>query len=288
MMRPITAVCGATLVLGCAAIAWAGNNAGGAVRLSWNPASLTETVSPGGSRAFPLFLSVRGAPDLQQLALHLSWSPWDAAGGCYGVLPGGPAGSYSASASPPPDSSFGGDSSFTWTLLFPPGATDRSGVFYWVSPASCVAAPPPRFSVTDARAMDSGGAFDTLQYLGCALVLAAAGEESAVALAGAPVSDAVSDAAPAPTRLALEVGPNPAAGEIVLRFSLPGPMPYRLGIYDLGGRLVLRPHPQVENRRGSFRWDLQRGDGRRASPGRYFARLITPAGVRVAAITVVE
>ena len=51
---------------------------------------------------------------------------------------------------------------------------------------------------------------------------------------------------------------------------------------------MLRAHPSVRAQRGSFRWDLSRGDGRRVRPGVYFARLVTPAGTRVVPLTVLK
>ena len=49
-----------------------------------------------------------------------------------------------------------------------------------------------------------------------------------------------------------------------------------------------RARPDVRAQRGVFEWDLARDDGRRVRPGLYFARLTTPAGIRVAPVTVLR
>jgi flagellar hook assembly protein FlgD len=73
--------------------------------------------------------------------------------------------------------------------------------------------------------------------------------------------------------------PNPFHGETTLDYTLAKETVVDLGVYDLLGRRVrtlvsgTRP-PGTSN----ARWDGMGDDGRRASAGVYFVRMVTPDG----------
>ena len=84
---------------------------------------------------------------------------------------------------------------------------------------------------------------------------------------------------PAP-RLALAgVRPNPGAGELTVAFSLPGPQPVRLELFDLAGRRV---HDQRLEGLGAGTHVVPFLAGARPRPGLYWLRL-TQGGASAAA-----
>src|SRR5207247_3134652 len=89
MSRLLTALWCSTLLLVCPSTGRAGSNAGGSVELSWDASALRSSPSASGQRVFPLYLSLKDISDLSQLALHLSWTPYDPTGECVRVLPAG-------------------------------------------------------------------------------------------------------------------------------------------------------------------------------------------------------
>ena len=282
MLRFLRTMTCLALLMALAPSARAGNNAGASVELTWDANALR--FSPSG---FPLCLAVYDAPDLRQLAIHVSWSPNVSGGDCFHLAPVGralvcdrPASGY-VGATPP-------DSSYLWTVLFASAPNSPQHLVYWVTGSSCDSSASPRFAVTDVRALDSAGASDTLISRGC-LILNGATTAAAAALIQAPPhgpSDEVQEALP--TRLALFASPNPLVGAAMIRFDLPGAISYRLALYDVSGALVLDATPVVRAQRGSFRWDLTRRDCQRVHPGVYFARLTTSAGSRVVPLTVLK
>jgi hypothetical protein len=183
----------------------------------------------------------------------------------------------------PPIGDFEGDSTYTWSIIFAPGSEKRC-VVYWASMATCDSAPPAKFYVAEARVKDSAGAIDTLRNIGDAKLL------------GGPLPDTLPSSpqfgsgnrAPSP-QLSLVAVPNPALSEIELRFELPSAVPFNLGIYDVGGRLIRRPAVTPHaNGSGSYRWDLTDAAGQRVQVGLYFARIMTAAGSRVIPLTVLK
>lgn len=81
-------------------------------------------------------------------------------------------------------------------------------------------------------------------------------------------------------RLALTVVPNPAAGPVAVRFTMPRPGPARLEVVDLSGRRVVMLYDGVaETEALAIPWTGRASDGRSLSPGVYFLRLQTLAGV---------
>ena len=77
-------------------------------------------------------------------------------------------------------------------------------------------------------------------------------------------------------------GPNPAAGEVRLRYTLPTEGPARLSVYDARGRLMIvladDAHPAGAH---SVTWDA-----RASAPGVYLVRLVASGEVRTRAVTV--
>jgi hypothetical protein len=83
---------------------------------------------------------------------------------------------------------------------------------------------------------------------------------------------------PPPTEsVALAVGPNPSAGLVTLRFSMPVSGTTRLDIFDIGGRRVARVLDQTLPA-GShvMQWNGRDEAGETAPAGVYLARLVTP------------
>ena len=104
------------------------------------------------------------------------------------------------------------------------------------------------------------------------------GSYRALLLTPADGVTAVGDAAGA--RLALTVVPNPAAGPIAVRFTMPRPGPARLQVVDLSGRRVAMLYDGLAGTETlTIPWNGQASDGRSLSPGVYFLRLQTPAGI---------
>jgi hypothetical protein len=283
MPRPVFAiVCSLSIVLS-ASTARAGANTGAAVGLTWDANALRSSPPLATPQGFPLYLTVQNAHDVRQLAVHLSWTPYRAGADCFRVRPLGRAVACSTYTAPPAGTTFA-ESSYTWTALFATPPVSPFCLVYWVTGSDCDSTAFPQFVVADARARDSAGGTDALGYSGCT-VLNGGAEAGGAALRSGPPGDGEGQL---PTRLALFARPNPAVGGALIRFELPRPVPCELSILDVAGALVRRAEVEVHSQRGSFRWDLSRGDGRRARPGVYFARLVTPAGTRVVPLTVLR
>ena len=268
---------------GCPAAGGAGNNAGGRVRLSWDPEGSIPTASVPETSPFPLFLHLDAVPDIQQLAITLNWMPYDTAG-CYNVLPASEYPFCGWTTAVPPQGGFDGDSAYTWSIVFPPTSSNPSCVVYWFSMSSCDTAPPGKFSVADARARDSNGVVDVLRSVGDAKLLggpiphAPAGPEQ--------LSPSETLAPGGPWLVAL---PNPTTSDLLLQFKLPRNTPHNLALYDISGRLILNiPTSPSAGDIGSFRWDLTNMDGQRVRAGLYFARFVTATGSKVAPIVVLR
>ncbi len=92
------------------------------------------------------------------------------------------------------------------------------------------------------------------------------------------------DAAPAPPpALRLAISPNPAAGPSRLAWTLPAAGRARLEVLDLSGRRVATLHDgELPAGAHARAWDGRDDAGRRAPPGVYLARLVTPGAVATA------
>jgi hypothetical protein len=72
----------------------------------------------------------------------------------------------------------------------------------------------------------------------------------------------------------LRVTPNPSPGNPTISYSLPGPGPVRLAVYDNAGRLIRSlASPRADCAAGAVRWDCTDNSGRRVGAGVYVARL---------------
>ncbi len=150
----------------------AGANAGASAWLSWDEAGLVTELKAVPSEAFPLFVHVKNALDVRALAIHLRWSPFDPLGDCYSVLPATATASCGWAMAIPPGGDFEGDSSYTWSIKFPPLDPNRACVQYLVSAASCGGTTPAAdFLLASVLVKDSKGAVDTAQVLDGASIL---------------------------------------------------------------------------------------------------------------------
>src|SRR2546426_1590628 len=152
------------LLLSLPSSANGGNNAGGTVRLSWDPASVvTDRDAP--ATPFPIFLHLEAAPDVHALAIDLRWFPYDSLRQCYQVVPAVADSGCGWATSTPPDGSFDGDSSYTWRIVFPPLNSEKRCVVHWISATGCLGPTPADFVVSSVKVKDSAGAVDTLSVV---------------------------------------------------------------------------------------------------------------------------
>jgi hypothetical protein len=149
---------------------WAGANAAGSASLSWSEGgSVTNlNVAPSWTRV-PLFLRLQNAPDIQQLAVQLNWTPNDLVGPCFYVVPDSTLIASCGWTMAGPGGDFAGDSSYTWSIAFPPGS-DKSCVTYWVEGGAC-SGKPASFLLGSVKVRDSAGAIDELVVTGNATIL---------------------------------------------------------------------------------------------------------------------
>lgn len=282
MFRPFLVVMWSMCLLAFASTTRAGRNAGASVELRWDEGALRSSTA-----GFPLYLTVHNAPDLRQLAIRLSWVPFDVSGDCFRMVPAGLAVGCEDFAVPTPRAT-SVDSAYDWTILFSSAPPSPQCLVYWVTGTTCGSIQFPEFVVTDVRALDSAGNGDTLASRGCVILNQRDAVGGPSLIRSEPAGGEGDANGALPTRLALYSSPNPPVGEAMIRFELPGPITHHLALYDVTGALVLEAMPIVRAQRGIFRWDLTRADGQRARPGVYFARLTTPAGSRVVPVTVLK
>jgi len=144
----------------------AGANAGASAWLSWDEAGLVTDVKAVPSTPFPLFVHMKNVLDVRALAIHLRWSTFDPLGDCYSVLPATATASCGWAVATPPGGDFEGDSSYTWSIQFPPLNPNRTCVRYLVSAASCAGTiPAADFLLASVLVKDSKTAVDTLRIL---------------------------------------------------------------------------------------------------------------------------
>src|SRR5206468_6423708 len=89
----------------------------------------------------------------------------------------------------------------------------------------------------------------------------------------------VPDQGPAALALA-PVSPNPGLGACTLLFTLPQAGSVRLEVLDLTGRRLWMTDGALPSGTHARRWDGVSAEGVRVGPGLYFARLVTPWGIR--------
>lgn len=135
-----------------------------------------------------------------------------------------------------------------------------------------VSAADPGWVITEAVAINDFG------QIAARGVSTHGGSYRALLLTPAGSVTGVGDAAGA--RLALTVMPNPADGPVAVRFNMPRPGPAKLQVVDLSGRRVAMLYDGLaETEALVVQWNGQASDGRSLSPGVYFLRLETPAGI---------
>jgi murein DD-endopeptidase MepM/ murein hydrolase activator NlpD len=105
-----------------------------------------------------------------------------------------------------------------------------------------------------------------------------------------PLAEAVGvGETPPPARLRLLADPNPAAGPVALRFTLPSPGRTRIRIVDVAGRQVRTlADRDMAAGRSAVTWDGRDDAGRPVAPGLYYVSLRTPAGVAAARVALVR
>ena len=151
---------------------YAGRNAGGSAWLTWDEAGAVTDLRTVPSTAFPLLVHLGNVPDVRALAIDLRWFPLEPLGECYSVLPATATASCGWASAIPPGGDFEGDSSYTWSILFPPLDPSRACVQYLVSALSCAGtAPTADFILASVLVKDSRGEVDTLRVVGGASVL---------------------------------------------------------------------------------------------------------------------
>jgi hypothetical protein len=257
----------------------AGNNAAGTVHLSWESETLSTIIAaPPVSPPFALFVVIENAPDIQAFGVTLRWFPHDPTLRMgYDVLPAAADSSCGWRTSIPPTEPFQGDSTYSGTILFPPGSDETCIAYFFQGPA-CDNLPPAVFQVVQLIVQDSHGVYDTLRVTGSAKYTGGSDCE---------VDDQFEEAAAAGSNLAMRLTPNPVKGAAQLSVVLPGAGVVELGIYDVRGRLIM---PLFKNTLPAgvhtYAWQLNDRDGRRVPNGIYFARLRGPTGSRAATILV--
>jgi len=171
----------AGLLLVSTAPAGAGNNAGASAYLSWDPANVVDDLLAVPSEPFPLYLHLRGTSDISKLAVTLRWAQYDSTAAHYTVLSdSNSTDSCGWNAAQLPGESFAGDSTYTWTLSFPPGAS-RTCIVYRLVCGGCYTCPAD-FLLAAVFALDSNGDVDTLAVTGNTTILGGIGFGGVTAL----------------------------------------------------------------------------------------------------------
>ena len=155
----------------------AGQNAQGKAWLSWDRAGSVRNLGSPARTSFPLYLQLRQVVDMRALAVHFTWSPYDSTCHAFTLQSASSANPALAAdslcglaSSSPPHAAFAGDSTYTWSISFPPGSASRTAVAYLVSPPTCGTVARADFLILSVFTMDSNGAIDTLGNLGGATI----------------------------------------------------------------------------------------------------------------------
>src|SRR5438552_12464352 len=99
------------IATGGTATSFAGNNAGGTARLSWNRMTPMADLTAVPSGGFPLYLLLDGVADVRTLAVNFRWTPNDPGGPCYVIGPNPvDASGCGLTTARPPDGGFQGQS----------------------------------------------------------------------------------------------------------------------------------------------------------------------------------
>jgi hypothetical protein len=158
----------------------AGANRGGSAFLSWDRSGDQTVLSPPPTSQFPLYLQLRNVPDVQTLAVCIRWSPFDSSDSCYKLISADPDVIGSPDSLPgwatnePPGGTFEGDSSYTWTIQFPPTTQVKRCVKYSVTGCNRPTPTDASFALPSVIVKDSGGLVDTLAITGSASITSVA------------------------------------------------------------------------------------------------------------------
>lgn len=170
-------------VLALPSVLYAGANAGGIARLSWERDTLrseTPGLTPG---ARDIFVLLSGVVDVASLAISFQFAPSDSAGSCLRLGSGQLTSDCGVAAIGAPGGGFDGDSTYTWTISFPSGIP-RTCVAYSVISLGCEEAVPASFRLTSVRVADSNGVVDDLALGAEATVLGGLGSVSPFTVLG--------------------------------------------------------------------------------------------------------
>lgn len=146
----------------------AANNAAGTARLSWDEFVTMTNVDSLPTNPAPLYLLLNGAPDVRSLAVDFRWSPNDQFGPGYHVETLPPShGTCGVMKATNPGGDFDGDTTYTWSIIFPEGSTDHSCVIYNVG---SLQGGMSTFSLTSVKTKDAAGNIDNLAIHGDATI----------------------------------------------------------------------------------------------------------------------
>jgi len=274
MRAAILAGCLCIALAACVGRAEAGSNAGSS---AWLSSASDAAVAAQDDRItnFPILVNLSGVRDVTELAIHLKWSPYDPAGGCFQVVSAPRSATSGWSLQQPPGAAFNGDSTYTGTIQFPEGVT-KNLVTFWISRGPCNGYTDGLKVVLAAvYVRDSKGSIDAVSAARDTLVLARSTADPALV-----PGPSVRPPEPKPTdRLELKVTPSPAQAVTRLSFSIPPMTPFGLAVFDVAGRLVRKIDAiPGDDGRGEGIWDLRDASGSRVPRGIYFARVTTLQG----------
>jgi Subtilase family len=144
----------------------AGNNVGATARLSWSADAEVSNVDSLPANPLPLYLLLSGAQDVQALAVDIRWTPNDLFGNGYHIGAGSQEqGCGSITTDEPGD--FQGDTTYSWSIIFPEGMANRNCVTYLVYP---LLGDTAAFCLISVKTKDSNGAVDHLDISGNATI----------------------------------------------------------------------------------------------------------------------
>jgi hypothetical protein len=264
----------------------AGMNAGGQIRLSWDRAGIQTHLEETPRTSFPLYFHLPGVSDIRELAVALHWCPSDSLGEYYTILPGSADSTDGWMTAIPPSGPFDGDSSYTWSIIFPPGS-DQRRIVSWFRSAAAETVPAAVFFVSSAFCKDSAGDIDTLQVVGQNTI---AGTDSLALNASMPQS--LQSSSQLKSRLASTIKASSHPGSAMslvqsrspiystarLTFVLPGAGETTLCVYAVDGRLVHRiPLGMLGPGHHTHELNLDAQPAGGIPAGVYFARLVQGA-----------
>lgn len=159
-------------------LSYAGNNAGGTIRLSWDENGHVTNLNVISSTPFPLFAHISGAPDVRALAIQLVGHPFDLKTGPYRVDRSAPGPHCNGSPSMHLDD----------PQQLPDGPTTARLHCFQFLVSSESAQEPADLVIASAVVRDSGGMIDTLEVTGGATILGGASRVAVLAVEPAEVS----------------------------------------------------------------------------------------------------